>query len=70
MASPLIANAPQPCPIKTLSVILYSDAAVMAAIAGKAYCISSLPTGLVPSSRVACLLLSINNIKKMRSPTS
>ena len=56
MAKPEIAIAPTPCPMKILSTILYKEAAVMAMMAGMAYCISSCPTGFVPSSSVACLL--------------
>ncbi len=37
MANPEIASAPTPCPIKILSVIWYSEDAVMAIIAGMAY---------------------------------
>ena len=55
MASPEMAIAPTPWPMKILSTILYNDAAVIAIMAGMAYCISSLPTGLVPNSKVACL---------------
>jgi hypothetical protein len=39
-----------------LSTILYSEEAVMAIMAGRAYCQSNLPMGFVPSSSVACLL--------------
>lgn len=56
MASPDMASGPTPWPIKMLSIMLYSEAAVIAMMAGRAYCISSLPTGFVPSSSVACLL--------------
>ena len=56
IASPEIARAPTPCPMKMLSIMLYSEEAVIAMMAGRAYCASSLPTGFVPSSSVACLL--------------
>lgn len=47
------------------SIILYKDDAVIAMMAGKAYCSSNLPTGLVPNSNVACLLsLSIELLQK------
>ena len=53
-ASPEMAIAPTPCPIKMLSTMLYSEDAVMATMAGSEYCSNSRPTGFVPSSRVAC----------------
>ncbi len=37
-------------------MMLYSDDAVIAMIAGKAYCHNSLPTGRVPNSSVDFLL--------------
>ena len=36
-ASPEMASAPTPCPIKMLSTMLYSDEAVIAIMAGTAY---------------------------------
>ena len=56
IAKPDIAIGPTPCPMKMLSTMLYSDEAVMAMMAGMAYCISSSPIGRVPSRRAACLL--------------
>ena len=50
MASPEMANGPTPCPMKMLSTMLYKELAVMAIMAGMAYCISNLPMGCVPSS--------------------
>ena len=61
-ANPEMAMAPTPCPMNMLSTILYSDDAVMAMMAGKAYCISRGPTGFVPNSKVA-LLFSIQSFK-------
>ena len=56
MANPEMARGPTILPMKILSIILYSEAAVIATIAGMAYCASNLPMGLVPSSNVAFLL--------------
>jgi hypothetical protein len=50
MAKPDIAKGPTPCPMKILSTILYKDEAVIAIMAGMAYCINRLPIGFVPSS--------------------
>ena len=61
-ANPEMAMAPTPCPMKMLSTMLYSEEAVMAMMAGKAYCMSRGPTGFVPSSNVA-LLFSIQSFK-------
>ena len=49
-ARPAIANLPTPCPIKILSTILYNDEAVIAIIAGTAYCLSNLEIFSVPNS--------------------
>ena len=57
IARPDIANAPTPLPMKMLSIVLYNDEADIATMAGSAYCVSNLPTGFVPNSNVACLLL-------------
>ena len=54
MASPLMASAPTPCPMNMLSVMLYNDDATIAMMAGRAYCVSSCPTGFVPNSSVFC----------------
>ncbi|MBR2252976.1 MAG: hypothetical protein IJ895_00935 [Prevotella sp.] len=60
-ARPDMASGPTPCPMKMLSTILYSDDATIATMAGMAYCNSRLPTGRVPNSKVACLLLTFEN---------
>ena len=62
-ARPDIDREPTPgiWPIKMLSTILYSDDATIATMAGMAYCNSRLPTGRVPNSKVACLLLTFEN---------
>lgn len=69
IANPDIAIAPTPCPMKMESTILYSDDAVIAMIAGIAYCMSSFPTGFVPNSNVACLL-SISFFCKVTKKTT
>ena len=51
IAKPAIARGPTPCPIKILSTMLYSDDAVMAIIAGIAYCISNFPIFSVPKTK-------------------
>ena len=51
-AIPEIANAPTPCPIKILSIILNSDVEIIAIIAGIAYRGSSFDNGSVPSESV------------------
>jgi hypothetical protein len=58
IAKPEMANGPTPCPMKILSTILYKEEAVIAMMAGMAYCINSLPMGWVPSS-VAFLFCDI-----------
>ena len=58
-ASPEIAIAPTPCPMNMLSIMLYSDDAVIAMMAGRAYSLSSLPIGSVPSSTGTALLSAI-----------
>ena len=50
-ARPEMARGPTPWPMKMLSTMLYSDAAVCAMMAGKAYCLSSMPIFSVPSSK-------------------
>ncbi len=50
MARPVIAIAPTPRPIKTLSMMLYRDVARLAIMAGNEYCTSSRPIGRLPSS--------------------
>jgi hypothetical protein len=69
MASPEMAVALTPCPMNIESAMLYNDEAVMAIMAGVAYCTSSLPTGFVPNSNVACLL-SISDAKVMKKVLS
>ena len=59
MASPEMAKGPTPCPMKMLSTILYKEEAVIAMMAGVAYCISNLPMGCVPNS-VAFLFCAID----------
>lgn len=49
MASPAIAIAPTPRPIKMLSTILYNEVATLAMIAGTEYCTNNLPMGFVPN---------------------
>ena len=50
MASPAIAMAPTPRPMKILSMILYRLVATLAMMAGTEYCISRCDMELVPSS--------------------
>jgi hypothetical protein len=50
IARPAIAYGPTPCPIKMLSHILYKEDAVIAMMAGMAYCLSNLEIFSVPSS--------------------
>ena len=56
MPKPAMASGPTIWPMNARSMILYNDEAVIATIAGKAYCASSPPTGFVPNSSAACLL--------------
>lgn len=48
-ASPAMAMAPTPCPMKMLSMMLYSEVTVMPMMAGMEYCNSSFPTGSEPN---------------------
>ena len=50
VARPLMASGPTPCPMKMRSTLLYRLLAVMAMMAGRAYCQSSRPMLFVPSS--------------------
>ena len=52
-ASPEMARAPTPCPMKMLSTILYNDEAVIAMIAGRAYDLRSFPILSVPRTECA-----------------
>ena len=45
-------------------MMLYKEAAVIATIAGKAYCANNLPTGFVPNSNVAFLLSTFTMLQK------
>jgi len=56
IAKPDIANGPTPCPIKTLSIILYNDVTVIPMIAGIEYCNNNLPTGFVSKTCDALIL--------------
>jgi hypothetical protein len=58
IANPEMAKGPTPWPMKILSTILYKEEAVMAMMAGIAYCVSNLPIGCVPNS-VAFLFVAI-----------
>jgi len=49
IANPEIARGPTPCPINTLSIILYREVSVIPIIAGMEYCRRSLPIFSVPS---------------------
>ena len=48
IASPAMAMAPTPCPMKILSMMLYSDTMVMLIMAGMEYCSNSFPMLSVP----------------------
>ena len=50
MASPEMASAPTPCPIKILSMILYNEVSVIPMMAGMEYCKSNLPIGAFPKT--------------------
>ena len=50
IANPDMANGPTPCPIKTLSIILYNDVTVIPIIAGIEYCNNNLPTDFVSNT--------------------
>lgn len=56
MPNPAMASVPTTWPMNARSMMLYSEEAVMAMIAGMAYRMSSSPTGFVPNSSVASLL--------------
>ena len=58
-----MASAPTPCPMYMLSIMLYSEAAVMAIMAGMEYCINNLRIGSVPSSVAVpfCVVIMIKN---------
>ena len=47
-ANPEIANAPTPCPIKILSITLYTEVTVIAIMAGREYCNNNFPMVLSP----------------------
>ena len=48
-ASPAMPIAPTPCPMKMLSMMLYSEVTVMPTMAGMEYCSSNLPIRSVPN---------------------
>ena len=62
-ASPDNAKASTPCPMNMLSTMLYSDAASIAIIEGRAYFLSSSPTGRVPNSLGIFLSVILSYIK-------
>lgn len=49
MASPEMAIAPTPCPMKILSMMLYREVSVMPIMAGMEYWISNFPKGALPN---------------------
>ena len=60
--SPDMANGPTPCPMKILSVILYSAEVTVATIAGMAYRTSSFDNRSVPNETGVTLFWDIHRI--------
>lgn len=55
-ANPAMPNGPTPWPMNMLSVMLYSDEAVMAMMEGMANLVNNFPMGSVPKIKGECFI--------------